>query len=103
MTDDIRWLMCTPRTQIPGTASVVRACADCAVEVWVSREMHREVDAGRMCPLCPPCMTIRIEARPDARAEVHPAQTDNLAKLGLLGYADQVVTAWNHNRRGRDE
>jgi hypothetical protein len=92
---DTRWLMCLPRTEIPGTAAEIRACT-CGTDVWFSREMCPEVDAKRVHPLCPTCIGAHME--PDARAEVHPAQTENLTKLGLLGYADQVVTAFNRSR-----
>lgn len=90
-------LACYP----PSQAAVQRRCGRCPEEtlVWVSMDVLAEVDAGKLEPMCLPCMDALFRADPEAELVLTRAQTDTMTKLGLLGWADQFTTAVNRRER----
>lgn len=89
-------IICSPCTRPPGTPAVQRWCYLCGAAVWVSHEMHGEVDAGRLQPTCLSCADDAL-AHPELQgALVHPQQMQTLTALGLMDVAQSAVAAVNH-------
>jgi hypothetical protein len=59
--------------------------------------MMHLVDTRAVRAMCPPCIARRSSQI--AAFEVHPAQTGQLAEMGLLGEADQIATVFNQALR----
>lgn len=98
---EIPCMWCISGNSIPAAPSVERTCGDCGGPIWVSETMVATADSGEVRPLCPACMAVRVADAGGAEFRVHPAQTDELAQLGILGEVDWWVTSLNRAVRPR--
>jgi Zn-finger nucleic acid-binding protein len=99
MTDDRPTLMCYSQMALAKLPSTARTCAQCGRGIWVSLAMTPRVDQGAIRPLCPLCMKAFMDSQKDVEFEIAPEQADELARWGVLGAADQMVTALNARYR----
>jgi hypothetical protein len=94
-------LACQLAIYPPTVPAVQRSCGRCPGQtlVWVSLDIVAEVDAGKLEPMCLPCMDTLFRGDPEAYVALTSAQTDLLAEMGMLGWADQFTTDINRRKR----
>lgn len=99
MTDETPSMWCISGAAIPAAPSVLRNCSECGGSIWVSMTMVATADSGEVRPLCPGCMTTRVNSADDVEFRVHAAQTSELASLGILGEVDWWISRLNRATR----
>ncbi|MET9262368.1 hypothetical protein [Amycolatopsis sp. NPDC004079] len=92
-------MLCHSARALPLLPSNARTCAECGTGIWVSMSMTPRVDRGEIRPLCPLCMRRVMDSASDMEFEIPSEQASELAAVGALGAADQLVAALNAKYR----